>query len=138
MARTPSRFVEPLTEDEREILRYLKNHGETSRIRCRAHAVLLSDAGKSVNQIAEILETTRNTVSAWFDRWEESGPQGLGDAPRSGAPPKLSKAEKKKVLKLIKKHPHSPKQVLKAIPQAIGKTISEATLRRIARASGLR
>ena len=138
MARTPSRFVRPVSDEEREILGYLKDHGETWRIRHRAHAILLSDSGRSVNEIAEIFETTRVTVCSWFARWEASGPQGLADGARSGAPPKLTKLEKKKVVKLIKKYPHSPKQVLNEIPQVIGKTISQATLRRIARASGLR
>jgi transposase len=138
MARTPSRFVRPVSDEEQEILGYLKDHGETWRIRHRAHAILLSDSGRSVNEIAEIFETTRVTVCSWFARWEASGPQGLADGARSGAPPKLTKPEKKKVVKLIKKYPHSPKQVLNEIPQVIGKTISQATLRRIARASGLR
>jgi transposase len=138
MARTPSRFVHPLSDEEREILGYLKDHGETPRIRHRAHAVLLSDSGKSVNEIVDIFETTRVTVCSWLARWEQSGPQGLADDTRSGAPPKLTKSERKKVLKLIRKYPHSPKQVLHEIPQSIGKTISQTTLRRIARASGLR
>jgi transposase len=114
------------------------DHGETPRIRHRAHAILLSDSGKSVNEIAEIFETTRVTVCSWLARWEESGPEGLADGARSGAPPKLTKSEKKKVLKLIKKYPHSPKQVLNEIPRVIGKTISQTTLRRIAGAAGLR
>jgi transposase len=134
----PSRFVIPLTDEEREILGYLKDHGETPRIRHRAHAILLSDSGRSVNEIAAIFETTRVTVCAWLARWEDSGPQGLADGSRSGAPPKLTKSEKKKVLKLINKYPHSPKEVLSEVPRVIGKTISQTTLRRIARASGLR
>jgi transposase len=138
MGRTPSRFVSPLSDEEREIVGFLKDHGETPRIRRRAHAILLSDSGKSVNEIADIFETTRVTVCSWLARWEDSGPQGLADNARPGAPPTLSKSEKKKVVKLIKKYPHSPKQVLNEIPKAIGKTISETTLRRISRASGLR
>jgi transposase len=138
MARTPSRFVSPLSDEDREILGYLKDHGETPRIRHRAHAILLSDSGKSVNEIAEVFETTRVTVCSWLARWEDSGPQGMADGARSGAPSKLTKSDKIKVIKLIKKYPHSPKQVLNEIPQVIGKTISQTTLRRIARASGLR
>jgi transposase len=138
MARTPSRFVSPLSDEEQQILSYLKDHGETPRIRHRAHAILLSDSGKSVNEITEIFKTTRVTVCSWLARWEDSGPQGLADDPRSGAPPKLTKSEKKKVVKLIKKYPHCPKQVLNEIPRAIGKTISQTTLRRIARGSRLR
>ena len=138
MGRTPSRFVSPLSDEDREILGYIRDHGETPRIRRRAHAILLSDSGKSVNEIAEIFETTRESVCSWLARWEDSGPQGLADGARSGAPPKLTKSERKKVVKLVKKYPHSPKQVLNEIPRVIGKTISQTTLRRIARASGLR
>ena len=138
MPRKPSRFVGPLTGEEKEILRYLVDHGETPRIRRRAHAVLLSDAGKTVNELMEVFETTRTTVCSWLESWEAEGPGGLADAPRSGAPPKLEDSERKVILELLKEHPHSPKQVLRRIPKVIGKTISESTLRRIARRSGLR
>jgi transposase len=138
MAGTPSRYVEPLVEEDREVLSYLRDHGETPRIRRRALAVLLSDSGKSVNELADIFEVRRNTISSWLDCWESEGLQGLADAPRSGAPPKLTKSEIKKVVKLIKEHPHSPRQVLGEISKTIGKTISRSTLRRIARRFGLR
>lgn len=138
MAGKPSRFVSNLSQADIEALTYLRDHGEKARIRHRAHAILLSHGGKSIDEIAEIFETTRVTVTAWLDRWEESGPAGLGDAPRSGAPPTLTPDEKCKVVELLKEHPHSPKQVLHKIPEVIGKTISASTLRRIARESGLR
>jgi transposase len=138
MARTPTKFVSPLTDEEREILRYLVDHGETPRIRRRAHAVLLSDSGKAVNEIAEIFETTRVTVTLWLNNWEQLGPLGLADKIRSGAPPKLNEEESDKVLELLCQQPHSPKIVLNEIPKVIGKTISRSTLRRIARSSGLR
>lgn len=138
MVGMPSRYVQPLAEKDREVLSYLRDHGETPRIRRRAHAILLSDSGKSVSELAEIFGVRRNTVSSWLDRWEAEGLQGLGDAPRSGAPSKLTKAEIKKVVKLIKKHPHAPRQVLGEISKRIGKTISRSTLRRIARRFGLR
>ena len=69
MGRTASRFVNPLGDEEREILRYLEDHAQTPRIRHRAHAILLSDSGKSVNEIAGIFETTRESVCSWLTRW---------------------------------------------------------------------
>lgn len=138
MARTPTKFVRPLTDEEREILKYLVDHGETPRIRRRAHAVLLSDSGKALNEIAEIFETTRVTVTLWINNWEQLGPRGLADKVRSGAPPKLNEEETDKVLELLREQPHSPKIVLNEIPKVIDKTISRSTLRRIARSSGLR
>ena len=138
MARTPSRYVEPLAEEDREVLSYLRDHGETRRIRQRAHAILLSDSGKSVNELAEIFDVGRNTRSSWLDRWEADGVLGMGDAQRTGAPPRLTKSEVKLVVKLIKKYPHAPRQVLAEVLKKIGKTISRSTLRRIARRFGLR
>jgi transposase len=107
-------------------------------LRRRAHAILLRDAGKSVNEIASIFEVRRNTVTSWVDRWAESGPAGLGDAARPGAPPSLTPAQTRKAVKLIKKKPESPNQVLNEIKKLTGKKISRSTLRRIARRAGLR
>lgn len=137
MARTPSRYVE-LKDDDREALSLLRDHGETSRIRRRAQAILLSAAGKSINELAEIFEVSRDTIGSWLDRWETEGIQGLRDAPRSGAPPKLTESELEEVLEFLKKYPHSPKQVLREISERFGKTIAPSTLRRIARRARLR
>ena len=41
-------------------------------------------------------------------------------------------------MKIIKKYPHAPRQVLAEISKRIGKTISRSTLRRIAKSFGLR
>ena len=68
MVGMPIRYVEPLVEEDREVLNYLRDHGETPRIRQRAHAILLSDSGKSVRELAEIFEVRRNTASSWLDR----------------------------------------------------------------------
>jgi transposase len=138
MARTASRYVEPLSDDEREMLRYLADEGETARIRRRAHAILLSDAGKSVNEIASIFEVQRNTVTRWLDGWAKCGPAGLGDAPRPGAPPSLTPEQTRKAVELIEENPEFPNQVLHEIDKLTGKKISRSTLRRIARRANLR
>lgn len=138
MPRPATRFVSSLTENERQLLRYLKEEGENARIRRRAHAVLLSDAGYTVNEVADICETDRDTVCSWISRWEARGPVGLADRPRAGAPPRLNESEREKVLEFIKEHPHSPKQVLRRIQKELRKTISQDTLRRIAQRAGLR
>lgn len=138
MARKPTRFVAPLKDEEKELLEHLRDHGETPRIRRRAHAILLSAAGRSIDEICDIFETSRVTVTSWLNRWRSDGPAGLGDAPRPGGPPKLTDEEREVVLKLIKGFPNSPKSVLKKIKEKTGKTIGARTLRRIARAGKLR
>jgi len=137
MPRTATRFVAALNDEEREILRYLKDFGETARIRQRSHAILLSDAQKTVNDIADIFEVDRDTVCSWIKRWEAYGPGGLADQPRSGAPPTLNESEQEQALEFLQEHPHSPKLVLRRIEKELGKTISADTLRRLARRAGL-
>jgi transposase len=138
MARKPTGFVKVLSDDERTILEHLRDHGETPRIRRRAHAILLSDFGKSVNEISEIFQTTRVSVSSWLDRWEKDGPLGLGDKPRPGGPPALTDDEREQVLALLEEYPHSPRTVLEQTKEKTGKTISARTLRRLARSAKLR
>ena len=138
MARTPSRFVAPLTAEEEGMLRYLRDQGETARIRKRAHAILLSASGQSMNEVAKTFEVTRNTVREWLARWERDSVCGLPDAERSGRPPILTEEEQAIAVDLLKKEPRSTKSVLHDVRATTGKTISAITLRRIARRSRLR
>ena len=138
MARMPTRFVKGLTAEDEEVLRYLRDEGETRRIRQRAHAVLLSHSGKTVNELAATFEVNRDTVRDWFDSWERDGVRGLTDKARTGKPPILTPAEQVQAVELLKANPRSTRQVLQEIKTNTGKTISAVTLRRIARRSDLR
>lgn len=80
------RFVSPLTEEHQHALRHVYRYGTTPRERQRAHAVLLSDEGFQLNQIARILYVDRDTVSRWLREWEGRRMDSLKDLPRSGRP----------------------------------------------------
>jgi transposase len=138
MARTPSRFVKALSVEDQEVLRYLRDHGESARIRQRAQAILLSHGGQTIDELAKTFEVTRDTVRNWFHRWEQGGVAQLADAPRSGKPPILTPAEQSQAVEWLKQNPRSTKQVLREVQAKTGKTISAVTLRRIARRSRLR
>ena len=56
----------------------------------RAHAILLSAKGYRLDQLADIFEADRDTVSRWLDDWLTCGLEGLSDAPRPGRPGKLT------------------------------------------------
>ena len=60
------RFVVPLTEPEQQTLASAHHHGEKRALRLRAHAILLSDQGHTINQISEVLQVRRDAVSRWF------------------------------------------------------------------------
>ncbi len=50
--------------------------------------VLLSARGYTVLEIAELFEVGEDTVRTWLHRYQERGPDGLVDCPRSGRSPK--------------------------------------------------
>ena len=92
------RFVPGLSKEETAGLRRLYKGGPTHRLRQRAQAILLSARGWRVDALADLFESDRDTVSRWLDHWEKrvlGAPleAALGDAPKSGRPPKLSSVD---------------------------------------------
>jgi transposase len=138
MPRPAYRFIESLSEEQEQQLRQIRDAGRTKRIRHRAHAILLSHGGKQIREIAEIFQVDRNTVTAWLDRWDTQGIEGLEDKPHTGAPPKLNEKEQRLALELIAESPQRLDLVLIQIEQQTGKSISSSTLKRLARGSNLR
>jgi len=128
----PRIFVH-LTEEQRQRLEELRRTSGTFRVRQRAFAILLSDQGYCVDEIANILGAHRDTVSGWIDAWQEHGEAGLYDKPRSGAPPTLTAQEQARALKLLEMYPRQPKKVLALLEEETGKTICRRTLARLAR-----
>ena len=93
--RTPTKFVAPLADTQRQRLKEIQRNDANWRTRMRAQAVLLSEKGFALNQLATIFEIDRDSVSQWLDWWEEYKFDGLADDPRSGRPPILDTASKK-------------------------------------------
>ncbi len=96
--RTPTKFVTPLTEAQQQRLQGIQKNDPAHRTRMRAHAVLLSARGYSLDQIADIYQQDRDRVSLWLDWWNESEYDGLADDPKSGRPATLADETLKKSL----------------------------------------
>lgn len=95
--RTPTKFINPLTEKQEQRLLEIQKNDPAHRTRMRAHAVQLSARGYSLDQIADIYQQDRDRVSLWLDWWEELEYGGLVDDPKSGRPALLAdEAIKKK------------------------------------------
>jgi transposase len=86
----------------------VKNHSEY-RYRTRAHSILLSSRGFKINDIANIYQVDRDSVSIWIDDWEKYGLIGLFDEVKSGRPTKLTKEEQQKAIEYIQEEPRSVK-----------------------------
>ncbi len=79
--------------------------GPTPYLRERAHAVLLSHRGYSLDQIADILGVQYQTVSNWIDQWEYYGITGLYKHHGGGATAIFSTEEVERFKELVKDEP---------------------------------
>jgi transposase len=137
MARPESLFIQKLTKTQVQRLEQLRDDGSNSRIRHRAHAILLSYLGTSVKDLAKVFQSSRNTVSSWFDRWQAEGFDGLADKPRCGAPTKLNEQEQQRAIELLQESPQSTNATLAKLKEETGVEISGDTLKRLAKKKGL-
>jgi transposase len=137
MGRPESRFIEKLTKLQVERLGQTRDYDASKRVRQRAHAILLSFRGTSINELVKIFSTSRNTICSWLDRWEAKKFNGLADRQRPGAPAKLALEEQVLALNLLKQTPRSSNTVLVELEKQTGKQISSATLKRLAKRNKL-
>jgi transposase len=137
MARPESRFIEKLTKTQVQRLEELRDTGGNSRIRHRAHAILLSFQGTPVSELAKIFQANRNTICCWLDRWEDEGLNGLADKSRPGAPPKLDSKQQERAVELLQESPQNPTAAIVQLKEETGIEISRDTLKRLAKKNGL-
>lgn len=104
------RYVQPLSDGDKAELATMLREGNSYRVRRRAHTILLSAEGFTIEEITRIYPTDRDTVSSTFQRWETAGLAGLCDDAKSGRPPKLSKTEAAEALATLKEDPRSLKK----------------------------
>jgi transposase len=126
-----------LSQEERITLEELFKKHWNARQRMRAHALLLSDRRFQIKEIANIYRVDRDTVSGWFDQWEQLGIVGVQDDPRPGRPPKLGPEEQERVRQLFKVQARSAKTIVGEILKQTGKQVSPDTIKRIGRKAKL-
>lgn len=125
------KFVNPLNEAETTTLEELFRNHTDHRTRIRAHGILLSRKGFSIDKISKFYEVNRDTTSRWLDSWEREGLVGLFDDKKSGRPPKLNEEEQKKVFEYVNEEPRTIKQAVAKIEREHKKVISVKTVKRI-------
>ena len=123
-----------------EVLEALSRAPKTpQRVALRARIVLGSAKGQSINGLARELGVTRPTVMLWRKRYSETGVDGLlKDAPRPGRKKKISA---KKVEAIVNATLHTkPKNATHWSTRTMARAqgVSEATVRRIWNAHGLK
>lgn len=135
---TPTRYVTPLTRDQIDSLEHHWKNAQGHRPRNRAQALLLSNKGYGIDQIADVCSVTRDTVARWLDAWEEKQEQGLQDAPRSGAPRRFDPHEEARIFELLETYPHQPRKIQALVWEETGKELTDDILGRMARGDRFR
>ncbi|MBV8308991.1 MAG: helix-turn-helix domain-containing protein [Planctomycetaceae bacterium] len=79
-----------LDSEQRAELEFLASYSAIANERCRALALLWLDEGETVEQVAELLHVSRQTIYTWINRLRDRSASDVGDslidAPRSGRP----------------------------------------------------
>lgn len=84
--RTPLIITYPITPKE---IDHLARKEKDGRVRQRLWAMKFVSQGQSIPQAAQRLDISERPLRKWLHRFNQQGPEGLRDAPRSGQPPKL-------------------------------------------------
>ncbi|MFQ5885565.1 MAG: IS630 family transposase [Thermoplasmata archaeon] len=94
-----------MSEQEIEDLRVFMRSAKDARLLKRAQMIWLSHLGRSVKEIADLLDIHPETVREWIHRYEEGGLEGLRDEPRPGRPPLANSLYMETMLELVPKSP---------------------------------
>lgn len=72
----PYRFTK-LEGNDKAMLSDGYNNGKKSHFRIRCHAILLSDEGWRVEEIASLYKKRLETIRDWMNDWDSKGIMGL-------------------------------------------------------------
>jgi len=138
------------TEDRSErsaALHQLTKTDPDPRVRRRAQALLLVEAGHSQASVARLLQTSAYRVHVWQERFAAQGRTGLVDRPRGGRPHALSDADRALLEEALERGPQaynlpmtvwSIRDLQALLAQERGVRVSVDTVYRAVRALGFR
>lgn len=129
--------IRPLSDVECETLRAAWRDGPNRRVRQRAQAVYLAHRGYSRVALSALFEVGVDTISAWWDGWEQNGLRGLYDELRSGRPTIYTAQEERQLCRWVEAEPRQIAQAQAHLEQATGKRASRRTVRRIVKKKGM-
>jgi len=139
------RLRQPTDEEAKELKRMTRQ--EIGRVSQRAQMILLVAQGRIYTEIARIFSTSTVTINYWIGRFNEYGPNGLYDLPRSGRPRKVTPEVIETTDTLIRDDPQregcvatfwTVAMVVLALMNKLGVKLSPSTVRVMLRQMGLR
>ncbi|MBI5208754.1 MAG: IS630 family transposase [Elusimicrobia bacterium] len=70
----------------------------------RLHAIKLLKKGQSLSAVARALSSSVSSVFRWWQAFRKKGANGLRPVPASGRPPKLTPAQKRKLMRILSRN----------------------------------
>jgi len=100
--------VRPLTTEELTELDELYHRTKNVRVRTRVQMILLgAEEKRTAPNIAKIVRQDEQTVRRWIKRFTAEGINGIHDAPKSGAPKRVTDAYRERLLIIVRRRPRS-------------------------------
>jgi transposase len=131
--------IELSPEERRALEKWANGRRTPARLVLRARIILLAAEGRENQQIAEQLDTSRQTVGLWRQRYVEQGPSGLEkDAPRGGRPNDARVAAERLIIEATtqKKPKNATQWSVRTLAEKL--RVSRAMVHRVWQANGLK
>ncbi len=129
-------LVELTPQERQELETVARRHTTAQQIALRARIILSADEGFNNTQIARQLGVDIDTVRLWCNRWlglaaasldDLSAQERLSDAPRPGAPGRITPLQ---VCQIVALACEAPSQSERPISQWTGREIADEVVRR--------
>jgi transposase len=131
--------IELSPEARRALEKWANGRRTPARLVLRARIILLAAEGTENQQIAEQLNTSRQTVGLWRQRYVEQGPSGLEkDAPRGGRPNDARREAERRIIELTtrEKPKNATQWSVRTVAEKLG--VSRGMVHRVWQANGLK
>lgn len=128
---TQMRFIHDLSPETVSLLNRIYRYSQSHPTRQRAHCILLSFQGFTMDQLTLIYGVTYMTIYNWFTAWEDRKFAGLYDRPGRGRKPIFSPDQKEQIRQWAKQYPKNLNKIRSMIKETWGKTVSKDTIKRI-------
>lgn len=119
-----------LTQEEQVTLQEGRKNHFSYQFRDRCQCLLLSNEGKEVKELAQILQVSTITIYNWFKRWAEKGLVGLLNAKGQGRKDILLASDGAKIKEKVQAHCQQLKVAREELKKELNKEFSDKTLKR--------
>lgn len=119
-----------LTEEHEKGLSKMHKYSPYILERRRSHCLLLSHAGKSINELASIFKVSRLAVTRWMDQWEAAGLDGITHRPGRGRKKKLASLDRSIIEGYVADNARNLTAVLELLEKNHAVKVSKKTLQR--------